>query len=322
MVEFAKYLKKYLLVFSISLLLLFIVFIVNQFYHIYLLTSSIHPVLGKGILLFLVVLFGCVIALPMVMFLKLPKGLELPKDGDVAAYNGYIKSLQVRLRKNRYLLNKGFVFELGEDDQSQVKAAMKVLDIESDGIIKKYSSMIFITTAISQNGSLDGLFVLVNLSRMIWSIAHVYNQRPGVKELVKLYLNVGGTVLMAKEINDLNLLEEQLEPVVNALLGETLIASQTVMVSNLVVNSVIEGSANAFLSLRVGKIAMMHCSSLTHINRKKVRRAATLEACSLLGVVVRENTTLIVKSVIKGAGKATAGMFKKGKDKLFSFGSK
>jgi hypothetical protein len=34
------------------------------------------------------------------------------------------------------------------------------------------------TTAISQNGVLDGFFVLASLSRIVWRISHIYNQKP------------------------------------------------------------------------------------------------------------------------------------------------
>ncbi|QNO15872.1 DUF697 domain-containing protein [Alkalicella caledoniensis] len=318
----ASILKKYITALMILLLVLLVVFVINQVYQLYIITSNINQTLGQIVLLVLTAIFGSALILPVIMYLKLPRGLKVPKQGDEEGYSRYIANLRKRLRKNKHLLNTGFQFSDKESTEAQVKAALKELDSQAEGIVKKYSSTVFITTAISQNGSLDGLFVLLNLSKMIWNIAHIYNQRPTVKELVLLYINVGGTVLMAKEINELNLIDEQLEPVITALLGETILASQTVIVSNLVVNSVLEGSANAFLSLRVGKIAMKYCSSLTEVDRKSVRKAATLEACELLGTIVKQNTSLIVKSVVKGAGKGTIKLLRKSKEKLFSFGKK
>lgn len=311
-----KSLKKYGFLLSLLLLLVFVIFVINQVYQIYTIAFGINPLFGKSILIVLASLFTGGLLLPIIMFLKIPKGLKLPKEGDEEALQLYLIQLGKRLGKNNHLLKHGFKFKEG-NPKEEVEAALGVLDQESDKIIKRYSSSIFLTTAISQNGSLDGLFVFINLSKMIWDIAHLYNQRPSARELIKLYLNVGGTVLAAKEINELNLLEEQLEPIIGAFLGESIIASQTLMVSNLIANSVIEGSANAFLALRVGKITMKYCNSLTQVDSKKVRRTATLEACSLLGAIVRENTKIVVNSAIKGAGRATVGLFKRGKDKLF-----
>jgi len=189
----------------------------------------------------------------------------------------------------------------------QVEKAHEQLDLETVKVIKEASSTVFLTTAISQNGVLDAFFVLSSLSRMVWKISHTYNQRPTFKEILYLYANVAATVLMAREIEDIALMDEQLQPVVNSLIGGTLgnLVPGVTAITNLIVNSVIQGSANAFLTLRVGIIAKKYSASLTKVDKRLIRRSATLEACTLLGVIVQQNSVSIVKAFASASKKAT-----------------
>ena len=57
----------------------------------------------------------------------------------------------------------------------------------------------------------------------------------------------------------------------------------------LAVNSLLSGSANAFLTLRVGMIAKAYCGSLVAQPRTKLRRSATAEAARLLSGIVKES---------------------------------
>jgi hypothetical protein len=112
---------------------------------------------------------------------------------------------------------------------------------------------------------------------------------------------------MAREIEDLAILDEQLQPVVNSLIGGTIgtLVPGAAAVSNLIVSSVIEGSANALLALRVGVIAKRYMTRLEKEDKRLLRRSATLEACKLLGSVVQLNSVNIVKSFVKASKRAT-----------------
>ncbi len=90
---------------------------------------------------------------------------------------------------------------------------------------------------------------------MVWEIAFLYYQRPSVRDLLNLYANVASTAFVAGELQDLDLLE-QMEPVVTTALGGLVgaVPGMTAF-AVLFVNSVTNGGANAFLTLRVGMIA-------------------------------------------------------------------
>src|SRR5947209_3280718 len=103
-------------------------------------------------------------------------------------------------------------------DRAGVERAVQVLHGRADACITREASLVFVSTAISQSGRLDGLMVLVAQTRMIWRIAHVYWQRPGLREMGYLYANVGATVFAAQTIEDLDL-SELVEPLLAPVLA-------------------------------------------------------------------------------------------------------
>ena len=88
--------------------------------------------------------------------------------------------------------------------ESKIKQAEDQLDKKANQEIKTTAQTIFVSTAISQSGSLDSFVVLFGQVKMIWRIAKIYNQRPALRELVKLYANVAVTSFAAKAIEDID----------------------------------------------------------------------------------------------------------------------
>lgn len=302
-----KTLKRTLLWFGAGLLLLLVVTVINQVYQISVTSSAIHPTFGRVVTIIVSLAFLVVFLVPIFGFVKLRKPLELPEETEGAAYEAYLSTLKTRMVKNKYLKEAGFVFDESKDLVSQLDEALLVLDKESLKILNETSSQVFITTAISQNGVLDGFFVLTSLSRIVWRISHIYNQRPTVNEIVYLYSNVAVTVMMAREIEDLILIDEQLEPLIDSLIGESLstLVPGATAVASIIMNSVIEGSINAFLTLRVGAMAKRYSSAVTKADRRIVKRYATLEACSLFRTIVQQNSVTVVKAFAMASKRAT-----------------
>ena len=87
--------------------------------------------------------------------------------------------------------------KLDLEEAGGLDKARLLLEKESNQIIQRNASAVFLTTAISQNGRLDSLTVLATQIRMVWQIAHLYNQRPSLREMSWLYGNVAVTTLLA-----------------------------------------------------------------------------------------------------------------------------
>ncbi|WP_312710961.1 DUF697 domain-containing protein [Proteiniclasticum ruminis] len=310
-------LKKGLTFFSLALFLLFLLVLFNETGTLYRNAYSIHPYIGYTALVLVILLFGVLLGVPFSLFLSLKRKPQFPESSEGEEYKRYLLHLKERMIKNPALLESGFVF--GEDEYilEDILRAQGILRREADRKIRDGASSVFLTTAISQNGSLDGLFMMVTLTKMIYQVARIYYQKPTARELVYLYSNVFGTVMLARSIEDLDLLDEQLEPVLAGILGGSLgsLLPGTVYVTNLLVNSITEGSMNTFLYLRVGAMAKKYSESLVKADKKEVRRSATLEAVSLMGSIVRENSGKVVKAFAKAAKGSAKKIFRGNREK-------
>lgn len=298
-----KPLKGILIYLAISIMLLLVIFAVNETASLYAMTKDINPYLGYFTLGLLILAFGMIIFVPLYLFFSIRKKPEMPDSVDSPDYGEYLQKLKGSLRNNKYLKQDNFMFDEQKEIKSEVERALATLEIKANAIVKKNASSVFITTAVSQNGSLDGLFVLSSMSKMVWDIAYIYNQRPSLREIIYLYGNIGATVLMARGIEDMDLLDDQLEPVIASILGGGFgsLIPGAVYITNLIVNSISEGSVNALLSLRVGSMTKRYCSSTTVVDKKLLRRSASYEAVSLLGGIIKDNTGIIINSFASAA---------------------
>lgn len=274
--------------------------------------SGIHPLLGQITLVVLLLVLLSLLLLPIISFLSFKKALPIPEDESSPDFTSYIQETKRRLQRNKYLKENDFQFSEESDLKEQITRAYEILGKQSRELVKGKATGVFLSTAISQNGVLDSFFVLGTLTKMLWEISRIYEERPSMAKLASLYGNVAATVLMARGIEDLELLDDQIEPLIASILGggmATLVPG-AVMATNLVVNSITEGSINSLLTLRVGCIAQRYLSSITKPERKSLRRSATIEACGMLGEVMRDNTVLILKAFAKGAKNAARNTFK------------
>lgn len=292
--------------------LLFIVFVVNQFLILYQFMSLIHPYFALSAITLLV---GGLLWLILRVFRQLfqnEKVLELPTDSDEVATAAYTEQLLLQLRHNKNLVQIDFdSLEKSSDDL--IAESFASLQAQSIPLIKQNANAIFLTTAISQNGSLDSLVVLFSLFRMVWQLASLYETRPTLLSMMKLYLQVATVVLMVRTIEDGDLIESQMEPLIASILGESVASAipGMVPVANLVVSSLMEGAVNSFLTLRVGFITQRYLSSQTPLEQQSVRRAASIQSIGYMGTIIKDNSRLVVKTVGQAAKKASVGTAKR-----------
>jgi hypothetical protein len=263
----------------------------------------VTPSFGNFVFWALLVVYAVLILVPVFLFLKLPKSLTPPMSEDAPEFSGYLTALKKRLASNLHL--KG----LELSSRQNVEEALSILGKKSDEIIQETASTVFISTAISQSGRLDAFLVLSAQSRMIWRIARLYYQRPTLRDLIQLYANVAGTAFLASEFEDIDI-SEQVEPVLSSTLGALAVTIPGVqLAASILVNSVLTGTANAFLTLRVGIIARRYCGSLVLTEKRTLRRTASAEAAKLLGTIVKQGTTRLSKALWKVSKGRVGGLF-------------
>jgi hypothetical protein len=269
------------LLLSVFLVAAFAVFLINQTVQIVGLADRVHPVLGTGVLWALLLLYAGCALVPCVMLLRLPRPLTPPASEAAPGFEAHLDALRLRLRGNSLLAGRPL------SSRQEIEAALRVLDARADEVVRSAGARVFVATAVSQNGSLDGAMVLLAQTRMLWQIARVYYQRPTLRDLAFLYANVASTAFLAAQLDDVDV-AEQIQPLLSGVLGSAAGAVPGFhAASSLFVNSVMTGTANAFLTLRVGIVAMRYCGALTLPEPRTVRRLAVSQAAQMLGSIAR-----------------------------------
>lgn len=305
-----KQLKFLLVAVSSLVLVAFGLFVFNQVMQVYLYTSTINALLGKAVLWSLVLLFAVLFIVPVVLYFRLPTPLPPPESEEGRAV--YLEKLRKRLVRNKFLRSEGLV---AFSEETAIQQALAVLDARADVLIKNTAKSVFLTTAISQNGKLDALTVLITQTKMVWDIAHIYYQRPAPRDMLTLYANVGAATFLATQIEDLDI-SEQLEPVVGSLMQNSALKSVPFVgsISSVVVDSLMEGTINAFLTLRVGIVTKRYCGTLDVFNARTARRAAFKEATGMLRTLVLQTSGQVVSAIVQATKKAGIDTVKSGVD--------
>jgi hypothetical protein len=296
-------LKKLVFFASVLIIFFFVLFVINQTAQVVQLAEKVSPSFGNFVFWALLLVYAILLFIPVFLFLSLPKSLTPPKSEDSPEFNAYLAALKKRLVSNSNLNG------LELSSRQHVEEALSILGKRSDEIIRQTASTVFISTAISQSGRLDAFLVLSAQSRMVWRIARLYYQRPRLRDLIQLYANVAGTAFLASEFEDIDI-SEQVEPVLSSSLGALAVTIPGVqLAASILVNSVLTGTANAFLTLRVGIIARRYCGSLVLAEKRTLRRAASTEAAKLLGSIVKQGTTKLSKALWKASKGKVGGLF-------------
>ncbi|UII28343.1 DUF697 domain-containing protein [Fulvivirga maritima] len=307
-------LKKIGLLVALAFIIGFVLFAVNQVIAFHANMVTVNETLAWLITGFISVTLLILMLLPVVMIIRLPQSVAFPDSPEAEAK--YHTLLKARLSKNKLVRKAG----LNVHTEEGMKAALALLNLEAQTIIKDTAKSVFLTTAISQNGKLDALTVFITQSRMIWKVAHIYWQRPSIKDMIRLYGNVGATALIASELDEIDI-TRQIEPVINAVLRSPGRSLPVIgHAAHIITDSLLEGSTNAFLTLRVGIVAQRYCGSWDVADRKAIRRNSFITASGLLKNLVLESSGKVVTSVmtaIKDTGKNTFRSGMKGVSGIF-----
>jgi hypothetical protein len=262
------------------------------------LADRIHPVAGTIVFWVVCLAAGFFALYYAIAFTRLPPALGPPEEDSGPKYDAYLQTLRARLTTNPRTRDLPVV------TKEEIEKAIGHLSVQADSVVRRTASTVFLSTALMQNGRLDGLIVLFTQIQMVGRIARIYVQRPSPRELIRLYANVAGTAFVASGMESLDL-GEMVAPlavsVVPALKGGIPGLSG---ISALLVKCVSNGAANAFLTLRVGEVARRYCELTSRCPPELIRKSATAAAVQHLGRIVRENGALVVKKIWASTGRA------------------
>jgi hypothetical protein len=262
------------------------------------LADRIHPLAGTIVFWALCLIAGFFALYCAIAYARLPAALVPPEEDSGPKHDAYLQALRVRLAANPRTCGLPLV------TKEEIERAIAHLSAQADSVVRRTASTVFLSTALMQNGRLDGLIVLFTQIQMVARIARIYVQRPSPRELTRLYANVAGTAFVASGLESLDL-GEMVAPfavsVVPALKGGIPGLSG---ISALLVKCVSNGAANAFLTLRVGEVARRYCELTSRCPAELIRKSATAAAVQHLGRIVRENGALVVKKIWASTGRA------------------
>ncbi len=275
--------------------------VVNQTAQLVALAATLHPTLGRAALGVLLAVYALCLLVPIVLFFRLPKPLQPPPFDEGRAFERHLRALGRRLAANPQAGAGPF------RTREEIEGGLARLGDQADDVARRAAAEVFLTTAVSQHGSLDAVVMLGVQARMVWRVAHVYQQRPGARELVRLYANVGATAFIAGELEDMDV-RDHIQPVVSGVFGSVAGAVPGLQTASAVfVTSVLGGAANAFLTLRVAMITKQYCAALTSQPRRTLRRAAVVQAGAMLGDIVRSGARRVSQALLSASGRTVTG---------------
>src|SRR5581483_3700364 len=283
----SKTLKKIVILLATFLIVVFAVFLFNQTMQIVQSARAVNVTFGDGVMWALIFVYAGLLVSPFLLWFRLPKRILPPAETEGEAYEAFVAQFRKRLSRHPRL--RGMMLE----SMSDLENALLVLDKHADDVVTQTASAVFLSTAVLQSGRLDVLVVFAAQTRLIWKIAHVYYQRPSLRDFVQLYANVASTALMAAGVEDIDV-----DVLVGTVFGSTVAAIPGM---HLLASSVLSGSANAFLTLRIGMITKEYCRARTRVEKKGLRRAATVQAAKLLGSIVREGTVKLTQATLNAS---------------------
>ena len=253
--------------------------------------DRLHAGAGQPVFWSLLAALVLTVLVPTFMLLRLPAALRYPDDGDLHAVAEYAQRLRAHLARNPRLAGQPLHTE------QEVQAALVLLRTAAEAETQRTAANVLVSTALLQNGRLDGLVVLISQIQLVWRIARIYGLRPSLRQMSYLYGNVSACVLVAYGLEEVDF-AELTAPIVQAAAPSAMGSVPGLSgMGSLLTNSLASGAANAFLTLRVGLVADAYCAPQQQPARSTIRATATHRAAQLLGRIVKDSGTQVSQAV-------------------------
>ncbi|UCH09482.1 MAG: DUF697 domain-containing protein [Fidelibacterota bacterium] len=206
---------------------------------------GLHPIVGWLVGLALAGLLLVVLSTTVMLLFLASTRLGLPLEGS-RRHRQYLHYLSARHRRHTTFNLDG----LPPGDKEFLEAIHRHLEAESTTLMTSTAETIFFHTAVSQSGHLDRLVVLGNQLKLIWRLTQLYHPRPRLRTILSLYTHVTRAVLHPSARGEVDL-GAQIGP---AIVGASVVGAipGANLVSLIIADAVIQGSANALATLRAG----------------------------------------------------------------------
>ncbi len=285
-------------VIAIGCLILFLLMVVSALLDIGERLRRISEWLEYGFYILFVLIFYFVIIQPIIIIVKSPSlsiatSLDQNDPRAVAIYKKVAKNIcksnelpqeQIILLKE-YKSKDELLFNLQYVFQKTVKGQLNHIIIHN-------AKTVMISTAICQSARFDMITVFAVNVKMIKQLVVQCGFRPSMKNLSKLTINVFGTALIAEGLENL-----KLEDVVPKSSMDIL---NNVPYLGTILESIIQGAANALMTLRIGCVCRRYLfSDGAVVTKEDIRRQAYKETLKLLPMVVADTISFFPRKIVK-----------------------
>ncbi|WP_419786784.1 DUF697 domain-containing protein [Pseudodesulfovibrio sp.] len=303
-----RYLKHLLTIVGLIILAAFLAFLNDCIAGLAAFAGRVNPVLEPWVFWSLTGVVAAFMLYGLGQLLLRPRPLLLHAAPTEAEMADFRRALIKRLRSNKLVRQAGLSMR-GEED---MEPALALLGKKADEEIRATGKRVFIGTSLSQNGRLDALVVLFLITRMVWRLARIFNQRPHPREVINLYTNIAATTFLAGSVEDIGI-EEYVRELMAPLVGGSAVGALpgAQAIAGVITSSVLSGSTNCLLTLRCGIIARNYLS-LSLDGRGAMRRNATFQAARMFMGLSTGTVAYVTKVLIKGS----TGALKNGTSKV------
>lgn len=186
--------------------------------------------------------------------------------------------------------NLSFALTRGSALNDLLKETLENRSDYMNKLIKDTAVLVFVSTAVSQNGKLDAMASLIFNLRLIKRLVYATGFRPSYAQLINLYRNVIMAALVAATVEDL---VEEFDVFTSALpIGDKLLG--------FIAKSAADGAANALLTLRVGFITKEYLlKTPARFNAIEARKVARKQALMQIPWVCTEGLKNIGQNYVK-----------------------
>ena len=280
---------------ALGLIVLFLLMLLSSVINVGDRLYVIHPYFAYGFYALTIILVYVLILRPLqVIFLSQTFNIHTSlEDG---------KNKRVIKQSAKRLLGTSFISD--EDKQlliaskNDVQALMEIMGKLYNGpvknemmrVVKEHAKTVMISTAISQNGRLDFITVVVVNLKMIKELVLLSGFRPSLPALAKLSIQVMSTALIAEGLENLDL---------NDVLPQSTLSSiAEIPLIKPILSSTTQGISNALLTLRIGIVTREYLFISTQgLTKTSIRKTALIEAASLTPGVVADGLTILPKKL-------------------------
>ena len=222
-------------------------------------------------------------------------------DESSRKYNGLYKKVAKNIVKNNDLPEEDVKLLTEYKNVTELRLNLqtvfdRTIKKQLNDIIISHAKTVMISTAISQNARVDMFTVYAVNLRLIKSLVEKCGFRPSYKNLSKLAMKVTTCALIADGLQSLSL--DEILP--KSALGPL----QEIPFIKPIMSSVIQGTSNALLTLRIGMVTRKYLfKDGNDLTREDIRKSAWKESVKLIPLLVADVFTFVPKKAVKLFGK-------------------